>query len=250
MSTPAEQLHHDETEAELIPAAIPDSAQEVATVASDLIARAQAFEIATATDLEAAVELTRGIKSQAKELDGIRKTATQPLDKAKAAIMGWFKPRITELEAAERVLKGKMGAYQQRIEEEQRKAAEAEAERIRKNAEARAKRAAEKGDEEAAEDIRQDADMEAQAAAAAIEQAPAPVAPGLSMRDNWKAQVVDMRAFILAVAKAIEDGNPLLHADLLQPNQTELNKLAKALKSNLQGVPGLRVTNDKVSAIR
>ena len=90
------------------------------------------------------------------------------------------------------------------------------------------------------------------AAAEAVRQAPAPVvftpppppAPrvqGVGFRDQWSAHVTDLRKLVEAVAR----GDQAL--DLLQPNQTALNKLAVALKDHLN-VPGVEAKKERIAA--
>jgi hypothetical protein len=65
---------------------------------------------------------------------------------------------------------------------------------------------------------------------------------GVSTREAWSAEVLD----VLALAKhAIATNQP----NLILPNQTALNQLAKALKENLR-VPGVRPKRDIVRAVR
>lgn len=68
-------------------------------------------------------------------------------------------------------------------------------------------------------------------------------ASGVSMRDNWKAEVTDIDAFIKACAK---DKNL---RGLLTINQPALNAMAKAQKERLD-IAGVRAYNDKVVAAR
>jgi len=58
-------------------------------------------------------------------------------------------------------------------------------------------------------------------------------------RDNWKAEVTDIRALM----QAIIDGKAPL--DLLQPNPTRLNQMARALKGAAM-IPGVTVRNEPV----
>jgi hypothetical protein len=77
---------------------------------------------------------------------------------------------------------------------------------------------------------------------------PAPVAAptyekskAVVYRDNWSAEVIDLYALVKEVAK---DKSKI---GLLQPNQTALNQMAKALKATMV-LPGVRAVNNRVAA--
>jgi hypothetical protein len=77
---------------------------------------------------------------------------------------------------------------------------------------------------------------------------PAPVAAptyekskAVIYRDNWSAEVTDLYALVKEVAK---DKSKI---GLLQPNQTALNQMAKALKATMV-LPGVRAVNNRVAA--
>lgn len=71
----------------------------------------------------------------------------------------------------------------------------------------------------------------------------APKAQGVSFRDDWSAEVVDL----LALVKAVASGHQPLA--LLQANVPALNQMAKALKGSM-AVPGIRVTSRRITSVR
>ncbi len=90
------------------------------------------------------------------------------------------------------------------------------------------------------------------AAAEAVRQAPAPVVitpppvpvprvQGVGFRDQWSAHVTDLRLLVEAIAKGEQ---PL---ELVQANQTALNKLAVAMKDHLN-VPGVEAKKERIAA--
>lgn len=178
--------------------------------------------------------------------------------------------REAEVEATRQRQEAEREATRQR--EEAEKAAQATVEAARREAEA----LVENGDVAAAEQVLERAEGDANAIqtqaavqtaqmleraeedAAAMQSlvatAPAPVArvvvppavkvQGLSMRENWKAEVIDLDAVITAAAAG--DANA---RGILQVNQTALNGLARSLKAQLR-VPGVRAFDEPVVASR
>lgn len=162
----------------------------------------------------------------------------------KPALLNWHE---AERKRAEEQRRQQEEAARKLREEEQRKAREAEEARLA--AEAEARKAAEAGDVEAMFAAEEKAAEAAQAEAVAIETAEvlqhaAPVAvaapaklAGVSTRQEWKAEVTDL----MALVKAVAEGNASI--ELLQANQVEINKRAKALKKEFN-VPGVRVYSE------
>jgi len=175
-----------------------------------------------------------------------------------------------EAEAAARV-------ERERLEREQA-AAEAEARRIRDEqaklererlAAIERERAA--GNEAAAKEAeriaREEAEKAAQQEAAALAKADAarteieiadvaPVLPmvapakaeGISSRQNWKAEVVDLQALVSAAGAAAARGDITL-LGYLEPNTKALGQVAKALKGAAR-IPGVRIYAEDAIAVR
>lgn len=70
-----------------------------------------------------------------------------------------------------------------------------------------------------------------------------PEVQGVSYRDNWKMEVVDLMVLVKAVAKGQQ---PI---SLLLPNETAINQIVKALKAETN-IPGVKVYSEKVSSVR
>lgn len=180
----------------------------------------------------AATEL-KTVKARIKELDSTRKGITKPMDESKSRIMDLFRAPLNLLEQAEKALKLTMITYTQdqekkRLAEEARlrEIARKEEESLRK----RAQKAADKGKEEKAENLEQQADS-----------IPVPVVTysrprttGISTRKTWFAEVTDPDELL----KAVLDGDVPRAA--LTINMKFLNGQAKALKKELN-YPGVVV---------
>lgn len=192
------------------------------------LALAQAVVINNAEELAGVAEELKKIKAKAKELTAKRLTMTRPLDESKKTIMDFFRRPLSFLEQAESLLKGAMLTYNRKVQAEARAAAQREEARLKKNAEARARRAEKKGDEDLAEEIRADAEMTV-----------VPVVPestkvaGVSTRKVWKGEVTDM----MALVKAVAAGNAPV--TLLTVDKAELGQMARSLKGAVQ-YPGVR----------
>lgn len=89
------------------------------------------------------------------------------------------------------------------------------------------------------------ADMIQATPAQALVEAP-PTVDGVQKRSNWKAEVTDVQALILAAADGLRAGNPMI-AGLLEPNTKAIGALAKGLKSSAS-VPGIRFYDEPIIA--
>lgn len=276
-----------EVEGVLAPAGVP--ANERALIALDKAAGETLLSTNKPEDEEQfqalgeAVQLCAG---RMKATEKRRKDLLSPFRDFVTKVNAEYKTATDALDKGIRHAKANISTYQHEVAERQRKAAEAEAARIQKNAEARAEtqrkkeEAAVKAAEEAAkaaeaatsdfdkqaaqeeqeaaeaeavrraeeaEQIRMEAEMEAENAKAAVATQAAPKAKGVSSRKNWKGEVIDLPAFLKAVAAG---NDPRLKAELLKVNQPALNKLVKALEDGLKDVPGLRVFYEDVVSVR
>lgn len=73
-------------------------------------------------------------------------------------------------------------------------------------------------------------------------------ANGISSRQVWKAQVVDLRALVTAAAAALENGDTTL-LGYLMANEKALGLTAKALKAQAR-IPGVRIYAEDTMAVR
>lgn len=221
---------------------IPNKAKELMKDAEQTLELVKDYRIQTSGDYEAAATQLATIKSKAKELESQRKAITKPLDDAKRQVMDLFRQPLQFLSDAEGVIKQGMAAFtreQERLRLEQQRKAEEAARKERERLERRAAKAAEKGQEDKAFELQAQAET-VHPPVVAFEK---PQARGVSVRQNWKAEVVDFQALVRAVA---EGKAP---ARLLKVDQTELNKLAKALQDELS-YPGVRAYAEDVVAAR
>lgn len=221
---------------------IPSEAKALMQDAEKTLQLVRDYQIQTAADYEGAAEQLKAIKSKAKSLDEQRKAITKPLDDAKQQVMNLFRPPLQFLADAESLIKRGMADFQreqERLRLEAQRKAEEQARKEQERLARRAKQAAEKGQADKAEQLAMQAQM-VQAPVVAFEK---PKAAGVSVRKNWKADVVDFDALVKAVAAGKAP------ARLLMVNTTELNKIAKALQADTD-IPGVRVYAEDVVAAR
>lgn len=209
-------------------------------VAHELLVGVEAFRLITAIDYLEAAERLKQVKAKQKELKARREKITKPLNEALRSIRELFGKPESALDTAESILKGAISAYdaeQERQRREQQRRLDEAAEKDRQRLLQQAQRAAAKGNSDKAAQLEERASM----TVAPIVQHEAPRVAGIARRENWRAEVVDLRALIVAVA----EGRVPLAA--VQANSSFLAGQARALRGELR-YPGVRVMSDKTIA--
>jgi hypothetical protein len=229
---------------------------------------ALAYQIDSADMYALAAEELRAIKGKAAALEAKRKELVGPINEAVKRINDFFRAPIEMLGRAESALKTGMIAFddeQERIRraaeeqarrdreaEERRVAAEAaEAQRLADEAVAAAERAATPEEHEHAQVALAEAAAKVestQQARAEIATMPTPIVAkgtpkiaGLSPKKTWRGECTDFMALVKAVAAGTAPIN------LLELNQTQLNKYARAQESALS-FPGCKAVEEKTLA--
>ena len=220
------------------------AAEEYRGKALDITKQVSIMTIRTQEHYEQAAGFRASMKKMLTEIETSRKSITKPLDVAKAAVMDLFRPAQTALENGIKHADSLIISYQDQKERERReqeeklrKQAEAEEKKKKEALEERAKKAEASGKAEKAEELRQKAE-EVQVVAPILAPTIQKV-EGLSFRENWSAEVIDLMSLVKAVA---EGKAPL---NFLQANQTVLNSQAKATKDAMQ-FPGVKFKSEKV----
>jgi len=200
--------------------------------------QAQAVQVVDAASYQRAADLLLEIKGLRAEIEATFGPIVRKAHEAHKEAVGQRKRHEEPLQTAERLIKARMGSWQQeeerrRREEEARLAAEAR----RRDEEARLAEAAaleEAGEAEAAERV-----LEEPAAT------PPPPAPsrvpkvkGVASREIWKAEVTNL----MELVKAVAAGQVPLAA--LQVNEKVLGQQARSLKRELHW-PGVRVWSEQ-----
>lgn len=132
-------------------AAIPEAAKEVQD-SHGVIAAARALKVTNPAEYTAAANMLQELRGTFGRLEKQRKAITDPMNAAKERVMAFFRGPTEAVEAAGKLLRDKINAYdaeQKRIADEARRKAEAEAERQRKEAEAKARAEREAAEAEA-----------------------------------------------------------------------------------------------------
>jgi|GEM_PF-1141226 len=203
-------------------------ANQAKAEAEVILSISQAFAVASHDDFLAANAELQSIKKKMREIESKRQELKAPILDAGRKVDELFKPALAVLASAEDAIKKQMISWQREQERIKREAEEAARKELEKAERARVK-AIEKGD------IEKVAKLEEKVVniAATVAQAPeAPKAKGFYITEIWSANVVDFGLLVKAVAAGKQ---PI---DLLLPNQSALDALAKAHTTNLS-VPGV-----------
>lgn len=260
---------------------LPDSAA-LSARAQQALAFIQDFKVDSAEAYGLAADELKAIKARANQLEEQRTGITGPINKALKAINDLFRAPADALAQAEKLLKGKMLAWdqeQERIAAEARRRAEeaAAAERKRLEAEAaeRQRQAAEQtaaaaaaqaaGNAQAAAIAQAAADRaqaEAQTAVATSQMVIAPVvavergkAAGISTSEKIDFDVTSLRLLIayIATGKSYAEGDPALaHPELLgliRVDEVKLRAYVRGL-GMATALPGVRVFKERVLSAR
>jgi len=222
---------------ELIKAA---TEKELIAEIETFVVTVESVEIRDLNDCQGAVVFRNRIKTLTNQLEAARKELTVPLDDTKKKIMVRFKVPTDRLEALDLKIKNALLAFdaeqkrlaaieQKRLDDLAAKAAQAERERLEKEA---VVLVATTGDVSAAEEILKEAES---VTAQVLElKAPSLAVFGVHTRDNWKVKVVD-------VSK--------LDRKYMIPDERALNELARSSKGNAK-IHGVEFWNDKGVARR
>lgn len=184
--------------------------------------QAQAFQITNNADYESAAEFLKRIKAAKKEVVNYWKPAKEAAAKAHKELCAKEKAMTSICDRAEKILKSKMLAYSQKIEaeqkareEEQRKAQQAEADKLL----AEAAKAEQSGDTVQASVNMAMAEQVAQMNTKV--QVAAPKVSGVSKKKVWKVKIVDetaVPAYVNGICVRPVNERLLLQLHKLNPN--------------------------------
>jgi len=222
---------------------VEETARAAVSKSQVALRKAETLEITTPDEYLATGVALREVKSRAKEIEEEKRLILRPLDEARRQIMALFRPAEDNLVQAERLLKAGMldwtqGQERLRQQEQARlqEIARKEADRLA----AEAERAAAKGQDERAAVLQKAA---ASASASAPVVAPPPGAPGTSIRQTWRAVIIDKLALIKAVAAS--EVSP----DTLEPNMVILNQMVREVKGAIS-LPGVQAVAEETVVSR
>ena len=218
--------------------------QQLQTQALTWPERAQSITVADQQTYDQATELLKGAAALEKEIKNHYGPLKQAAHEAHKKITAAEKTILDPVQRASTILRGSIGKYVQ------------EQERIRREEERRLAEIARREEEER----RLAEAVEAEAQGATEEEvesvltqpvvAPTPrVQPtfqatsGISTRETWHAEITSIRV----LAHAIGAGNAA--PNLIQPNMTALNGLARSLKGAMN-VPGVKAVAETTTAVR
>ena len=224
-------MNQKESIVAVMPELEPVDEQQLTQEVTDIEFRAESFVIQTPEDYEAAGEFGKMLKQKAAEVTGFFKPMKDSAYQAHKAVCDREKAMLTPLKNAEKIVKKTMGDYlmeQERIRREAEEAARraAEEERERKLKEAMALEAA--GDKEGAEAAVEEAVVMDEATGYSV---PAPVKPkvsGASTSKDWEITGID-------TAKVPVNFNGM---ELRPVDQAAVMRLIRASKGSI-AIPGI-----------
>lgn len=201
---------------------------------------AKSIAITNNTECETAIEYEKGLSALIKEIDATFDPHISAAFNAHRSLVAEKKKHAEPVEEAKRLIKSKRIIY---VDEQ---------ERIRKELEAKLQAEARKQAEEAQlrDAIIAEAEGRALDAKAILNEATlCPVVSianstpksgvGGAIREIWSAEVFNLHELVMAIC----EGKASI--GLIEPNQTALNQLARALHKNMN-VPGVRANSQKV----
>ena len=244
----------------LIAATIDKSVEVSKQVMGMMVTDAASYQTAGETMKTLATMKDRATKF----IDPIRALLLKPYQSAQEKL----KAAVSPLETASKHLSIQRNAWF----DEQERIRRAEEDRLRKEAEERERQrkaeedqqltlsaidgALESGNEAAAEELLQrPIETPAQYVPPPRVESTVPTESGISQRANWRGEVVDFQALVLAIAEGILDeiqgrgrgAHPPI--TLLKPNDTAINQLCKAQREATM-IPGVRAYKETVESVR
>ena len=188
----------------------------------------EGYEVANATDYEAAARDLKAIKAMISKVEEERFAITRPMDAAKKAVMDFFRPFTDRLTRAEGNVKRALTTWkteQDRIAQEKARKEQERARKEREKLEKQAEKARAQGKEERAQTL----EDRAETVTAAPVESEAPKVKGISTRTVWKFEVTD------------ESQVP---REYLSVDHTKIGGVVRALK-NAANIPGVRVYSEE-----
>jgi hypothetical protein len=210
----------------------------------DLVSRVRAIEVIDTDSYQLAGGMLKGIKALRKRIAESCDPVIEKAHETHKAACKQKRDHEAPLIEAERLLKERIGAYDEKIDrdrrlEDARLAAEARAvEETARLAEAVALEAA--GEHGEAERVLSEPMIQTAPPVAAIEK---PKVAGISSSVVYRAEFTDLPALVRAIAS----GNAPIA--LIQPNQSAANQMARALKGEMH-FPGIRIVKDRTVSSR
>lgn len=211
----------------------PPVSAELETKALSLRDQAKGIAIKNDDDFRQGGDFLKGILALKKEILGVFDPIVEQAHKAHKAATDAKKKALAPVEDAERIIKGSLSGYQleqerarRQLQEEERLRVEAEKEAI----ESAAKELADAGEYTAAKAlIREEYDIKPVAPALAT-----PKQEGISFRDNWRFQIVDISK---------------IPPEYLIVDEKAIGAVVRAMKEKTN-IPGVRVYAEKVAVGR
>jgi DNA repair exonuclease SbcCD ATPase subunit len=222
---------------QILEAQISPEAEALAKETEIILNSYQGIVVKDNTALLAAGNELKTIKGKLSDLEALRKSLTRPLDETKRRIMDFFRIPQERLEKAEGTIKRAMLQFQQEQEAIRRKEearlqelARKEEERKKAALDARAEKAAAKGNLEKAEELRQQKE-EVFVPAPVVNSSVAKVA-GVATKQVWKFEISDAN---------------IIPKEYMIPDMVKIGAVVRATKGTL-AIPGVEIYAEETIA--
>jgi len=187
----------------------------------------QGYKIETPQAYTGAGDDFKKVNGKIKELTSMRLEMTRPLDDSKSRIMAFFKKPIDILEQIKRNISLCMSDFQVK----QQRKARAEEERLRKLAEAEARKLEARAEKVKTEDKREELLQRAEETKnmTPVVKVEVPKIDKIATRTVWKFEVIDEK---------------LVPREYLKIDEVKIGSVARATKGTLQ-IPGIRIYSEE-----
>lgn len=216
---------------------------DIQTSASGCLSVAQACVVTNHSEAESANDALREIKAMAKQVNDRFEPAVTAANKAHKELTKLRGSLLEPLERAEKIIKGKLGAFLA-AELRRAEAAKLESERQARAAAEEERLAHAASLERQGRTLEAAAELEAPVIVAPVPEPPAPPKiAGTSVREMWSGRVDSLLALVQHVA-----ANPSL-IGLLKADQSAIDALARASKHELR-IPGVTAVRNATVSVR
>lgn len=220
----------------------PEAVKEIEQRELSLRSQAEILKISDQKDYDYANQIGKQVAIALKKVDEFCDPVIEAAHKTHKAALEQKKKLAAPFEAIASTIKTKMIAYyraeQERIARERKEAEEKAKKEAEEKALAEAQALQDAGMAEAA-----DAILDAPVAVERVNIPEIPKPDGISYRETWSAEVVDLMTLVKAVA---EGKAPIAY---LEANTQALNTAARAFKGTVE-IPGVRIKKDTILARR
>lgn len=216
--------------------------EKVRAELAPVLCRAEAVVVNDEPSYQEALLIGQECARRSKAVEDLFKPSREAAHKAWKTITETVASFTGPLETARKTVTRKATIWQQAEQQKRDEEARIAQEMANREAEERRIAAAVQMEAEGRQKLA-DAIIAAPVVAPVVQAAPIAKPAGVSVRENWQAEVVDFERLV----KAVSEGK--VSSAVLEPNMTTIRAMAKAMKDKTN-IPGIRVWNEGTVAYR